>query len=207
MAAALSGATVRQLAHWRNKAASGGAILVPETSEHPILYSFRDVVALRTCVKLRQYSSLQKIRKALSELRFGLGETQHLSSYRLVADGSSIYLVGPEQAVDLVARRGNVVIYQFVEVIAPFYHEGRRIPALFNPREHLVVDPGVRGGEPVIAGTRIPAYDVAALVRDGVEPARVSEFYPGVSAIAAEEAQDFAAYVDSYESPRVRDAA
>ena len=96
MAAALSGATMRQLSHWRNLKSTGGAILVPEiSSERPLLYSFRDVVALRACVRLRSYSSLQKIRKALNELRVGLGEFEHLSEYQLVADTSTIYLVEP----------------------------------------------------------------------------------------------------------------
>ncbi|WP_406731284.1 DUF433 domain-containing protein [Streptomyces sp. NBC_01794] len=40
----------------------------------------------------------------------------------------------------------------------------------------------VRGGEPVIEGTRIPAAEVAALVRDGVPPDRGSDFHPGISA-------------------------
>lgn len=207
MAAALSGATLRQLAHWRKPQPNSGAILVPEaSSERPILYSFRDVIALRTCVKLRRYSSLQKIRKALNQLREGLGETDHLSEYRLVADADTIYLVTADEAIDLVKRRGNLVIHEFVEVLAPYYHEGRQIPDLRSPRRNLAIDPGIRGGEPVIAGTRIPSAEVAALVRDGVEPSKISGFYPAVSADAARDAQDFADYVDSYQ-PQASDAA
>jgi uncharacterized protein (DUF433 family)/DNA-binding transcriptional MerR regulator len=207
MAAALSGATLRQLAHWRNASATGGAILVPEvSSERPLLYSFRDIMALRTCVKLRKYSSLQKIRKALSQLREGLGETEHLSEYRLVSDQSTIYFVESEQAVDLVKQRGNLVIHQFIEVLDTYYHDGRQIPALLTPRKNLSIDPEVRGGEPVIAGTRIPSGEVAALLRDGISPANITRFYPGVSAAAARDAQDFADYVDSYQ-PRVSEAA
>lgn len=51
LAAALSGATVHQLSQWRRETASG-AVLIPEVSrQRPIPYSFRDVVALRTCVR------------------------------------------------------------------------------------------------------------------------------------------------------------
>ncbi|GAA3444287.1 hypothetical protein [Planomonospora venezuelensis] len=83
LAAALSGATLRQLAHWRKPSASRGAVLVPEISAtRPVLYSFRDVVALRTCVKLRNDASLQKIRRALDTLRDDLKERDHLSSHR-----------------------------------------------------------------------------------------------------------------------------
>ncbi|MER5929534.1 DUF433 domain-containing protein [Streptomyces sp. NPDC002054] len=200
LAAALSGATIRQLAHWRNPSSTRGAILVPEVSaSRPILYSFRDVVALRTCVKLRQETSLQKIRRALNTLREDLGERRHLSSYVLVAENDRIYLADSDHAVDLI-RGGNIVIHELVDVLAPFYRNGRHIPDLLKPRDHVAVDSSVRGGEPVIEGTRIPASEVAALVRDGIPPDRISDFYPGVSAAAARDANDFSNYVDSYMS-------
>ncbi|MGH2393840.1 MAG: DUF433 domain-containing protein, partial [Candidatus Limnocylindria bacterium] len=73
MTAALSGATVRQLGYWR-KAGRRGTLLVPEISVEPlVLYSFRDVVALRSFVYLRRSHSLQAIRKAVNSLR-QLGE-------------------------------------------------------------------------------------------------------------------------------------
>ncbi|PZG20697.1 DUF433 domain-containing protein [Nonomuraea aridisoli] len=202
LAAALSGATLRQLAHWR-KATERGAVLVPEISvTRPVLYSFRDLIALRTCVKLRNDASLQRIRRALDTLRDDLEERAHLSAYRLVADGSTIYLVEPGQATDLVHRRANVVIHDLVDVLRPFYRDGRHIPDLLKPREHVMVDPAVRGGVPVIDGTRVPYDEVAALLRDGVPPERIGDYYPSVSVTAALDAADFADYVDSYEPSR-----
>ncbi len=208
MAAALSGATLRQLAHWRRASGANGAVLVPELSAaRPILYSFRDVVALRACVQLRQETSLQKIRRALNTLRVDLGEREHLSNYRLVAGPDTIYLADSDHAVDLVRRKSNVVIHDLVDVLAPFYRNGRHIPDLLKPRPHVSVDPGVRGGEPVIEGTRVPAAEVAALVRDAIPPERIGEFYPGVSAEAARDAADFTDYVDSYTDNTSRRAA
>ncbi|MEZ0074825.1 DUF433 domain-containing protein [Planotetraspora sp. GP83] len=203
LAAALSGATLRQLAHWRKVSTGRGAVLVPELSvERPILYSFRDVVALRTCVKLRNDASLQKIRRALDTLRDDLRERDHLSSYTLVADGSSIYLAAPDHAVDLVRKKANVVIHEMVDVLQPFYRDGRHIPPLLQPREHVAVDPAVRGGIPVIDGTRVPYDEVAALLRDGVPAERISDYYPSVTPAAARDAVDFADYVDSYDPSR-----
>jgi uncharacterized protein (DUF433 family) len=75
-----------------------------------------------------------------------------------------------------------------------------------EPREHVQVDPGVRGGEPVIAGTRIPYDEVAALLRDGVEAEDIGEFFPQVSPDAARDAYDFASYVDNYVQPPERAA-
>ncbi|MGW7352860.1 DUF433 domain-containing protein [Streptomyces sp. NPDC054784] len=206
LAAALSGATPRQLSHWRRASRSGDAVLVPEISaDRPILYSFRDVVALRICVQLREEASLQSIRRALNTLREDLGEGDHLSEYRLVADPEGIYLAAPDHAVDLI-KGGNVVIHQMVDVLAPFYKDGRSIPALLMPREHVAVVEAVRGGEPVIHGTRVPASDVAALVRDGVPPDQIGDFYPGVTAEAARDAADFAEYVASYGTSEPRQA-
>lgn len=203
LAAALSGATLRQLAHWRKAGAGRGAVLIPEISgTRPVLYSFRDVVALRTCVKLRNHASLQRIRRALDTLRGDLKERDHLSSYTLVADGGTIYLATPDQAIDLVRKRANVVIHEMVDVLQPFYRDGRHIPPLLKPRAHVAVDPAIRGGVPVIEGTRVPYDEVAALLRDGVSPERISDHYPSVTATAALDAADFADYVDSYDPPR-----
>jgi uncharacterized protein (DUF433 family)/DNA-binding transcriptional MerR regulator len=201
MAAALSGATPAQLQHWRRDSATG-AVLVPEISESKrILYSFRDVIALRTCVFLRQDVSLQKIRKAIGTLR-DFGQREHLSQYRLVAVGDSIALLDEKEAIDLVRNPGQLIV-TLGEVVDRFAaKQGTVIPALFEPRERLSVDPETRGGIPVVAGTRIPYNVVADLVRDGVKPERVKDYYPAVTPEAALDAAEFADYVDTYKPVR-----
>ncbi|MDQ1665967.1 MAG: hypothetical protein QOH75_1998 [Actinomycetota bacterium] len=197
MTAALTGATLRQLSHWRN--GTTGAVLRPEISEQrPILYSFSDLIALRTCVYLRQETSLQKIRRAIHTLR-DLGEREHLSRYRLVAQGRSIVLVDDGGAVDLVHRPGQQVVAVMADVLAPFTKEsGQVVPDLYRPRTEVVVEPQTQGGVPVIRGTRVPYDVVAGLVLDGVGPAEVSRYYPRVGAAAAIDAADFESYVCSY---------
>jgi uncharacterized protein (DUF433 family) len=127
-----------------------------------------------------------------------LGRRDDLSSYQLVTDGSTIYLADSDHAVDLVRQKNNIVIHQFVEVFQPFYVQGRQIPALLEPRVHVRVDPAVRGGEPVITGTRIPYDEVASLIRDGVAAEDIADFYRRITPEAAWDAYDFASYVDSY---------
>lgn len=199
MAAALSGATISQLRHWRNPRSP---LLVPEVSDGPrIFYSFRDVLALRTFVHLRQDASLQKIRVAIGNLR-DLGELEHLASYRLVSDKrGNIQLVhGPDEAIDLVRHPGQRQILVVIgDVIEPFpVRAGVVVPHLLQPRVHLSVDPEMQGGTPVISGTRVPYDAVASLMRDDVPAEKISEYYPSVSADAARDAFDFAMYVDSY---------
>ena len=200
VAAALSGATPGQLEHWRRQPARGGRpVLVPEISaERPLLYSFRYVMALRTCVYLRESVSLQKIRRAIANLS-ELGFPGHLSRYRLVAtDDDSVALVGPDHAMDLVRRPGQEIIAEMSDVLAPFLTSKRavEVPDFFQSRRRLTVDVAVRGGHPVVSGTRVPYELVASLIADGVPPQRVKEFYPSVSADGARDADDFARYVE-----------
>jgi uncharacterized protein (DUF433 family)/DNA-binding transcriptional MerR regulator len=199
MAAALSGATVGQLRHWRSPRT--GPLLAPEIAAAPqAFYSFRDLLALRTFVHLREHASLQKIRAAIGNLR-DLGEVAHLASYRLVSDvAGNIQLVSENEAVDPLRHPGQQQILVVMgDVIEAFpVRAGVVVPHLLRPREHLTVDPETQGGVPVIAGTRVPYDAVAGLLRDDVPAERIAEYFPAVSPEAARDALSFAAYVDSY---------
>jgi uncharacterized protein (DUF433 family)/DNA-binding transcriptional MerR regulator len=200
MAAALSGATLHQLRHWRSP--KTGPLLAPEIASAPrALYSFQDALALRTFVKLRENASLQKIRAAIGHLRT-LGEVGPLASYRLVSDQrGNIQLITQDQAVNLGSRPGQMQLIAVIgEVIEPFaVRAGVVVPHLLQPRPFLAVDPETQGGTPVITGTRVPYDAVAGLMRDGVPAGQISEYYPAVTAEAARDALDFARYVDSYD--------
>jgi uncharacterized protein (DUF433 family)/DNA-binding transcriptional MerR regulator len=195
IASALSGATRSQLDYWRRQ-----ELLVPEVSAtRPVLYSFRDLIALRTFVYLREKRPLQTIRKALNSLR-DIGETEHLSQYRFVPQGRrGIALVhaSGEGAVELVERPGHqVTVIALGDVLRSFPLDSIEVPNLAHPRARISVNPAVRRGYPVVSGTRV-GYDlVAGLVRDGVPPEAVKDYYPGVTAAAARDAASFADYVD-----------
>jgi uncharacterized protein (DUF433 family)/DNA-binding transcriptional MerR regulator len=193
VASALSGVSTRRLSYWR-----GTRILVPEvSSDRPYLYSYRDLIALRTFAYLRGDRSLQSIRQALRTLK-AIGEDDHLSAYRLVAQGKrSIVLIKDESAVDLVERPGHLVtVVKLGDVLRSFPFGHIEVPDLARPRQHISVDPSVRAGHPVVSGTRVPFELVAGLVRDGVPPEEVNQFYPAVDAAAARDAVDFAEYVE-----------
>jgi len=200
MAAALSGATISQLRHWRS--ARTGPLLAPEIATAPrAVYSFQDVLALRTFVRLRESTSLQKIRAAIGNLR-NIGEVSHLPSYRLVADrGGNVQVLTATEAVDLGMNPGQLQLVVVIgEVIEPFAaRAGVLVPHLLRPRPSLAVDPETQGGTPVIAGTRVPYDAVAGLMRDGVSAGQIRDYYPSVTAAAAADALDFARYVDSYD--------
>jgi uncharacterized protein (DUF433 family) len=89
------------------------------------------------------------------------------------------------------------------EVLRPFLNRSNvEVPALFRPRDHIAVSPEVRSGHPVIAGTRVPYERVAELLQDGVPVESIRDYYPAVDAKAAEDAFEFAEYVDSWQNRR-----
>ncbi|HEX6403035.1 MAG TPA: DUF433 domain-containing protein [Pseudonocardiaceae bacterium] len=205
VAAALSGATLRQLSYWRSSRSTEAPLLAPALHEprSRVSYSFPDVVALRTFVYLRSREvPLQRVRKAVQSLR-DMGAAEHLSSYQLLAIGRNVvWRVSDELAVDLTRRPGQQVIAQMVDILAAFRGpRDREVVPLYRPAPGVAVDPEVRGGYPVIAGTRVSYDVVASLIEDGVTAEEVAGFYPGVSALAARGAYEFARYVDGYREP------
>ncbi|MGH3765021.1 MAG: DUF433 domain-containing protein [Pseudonocardiaceae bacterium] len=205
VAAALSGATLRQLSYWRSSRSTEAPLLAPELHEprSRVSYSFPDVVALRTFVYLRSREvPLQRVRKAVQSLR-DMGAADHLSSYQLLAVGRNVvWKISDRVAVDLTRRPGQQVIAQMVDILAAFRGpRDREVVPLYRPAPGVAVDPEVRSGYPVIAGTRVSYDVVASLLEDGVTAEEVAGFYPGVSALAARGAVEFARYVDGYREP------
>ncbi len=132
-----------------------------------------------------------------------MGATEHRSAYQLVAVGRDVvWKISEEVAMDLTRRPGQHVIAQMVDILAGFRgpHD-REVVSLYHPKPGVAVDPEIRGGYPVIAGTRVPYDMVASLLEDGVTAEEVAGFYPAVSANAARGALAFARYVDSYREP------
>lgn len=190
----LSGASVSQLHRWRRT-----RLLVPEVHEvRPALYSFRDVVALRTVVRLRAEVSLQKIRSAFGALpEFDL--TDHPSEYQFATDGSSVAVWMDDGFMDLVKRPGQFELYSLSDIYKPFTTKaGADVVDFTRPRRHLRVDARKMGGWPTIEGTRV-TYDVIAQALDGsdLDSDDIQRFYPGVSAEAAGDAVSFDSQVRS----------
>jgi uncharacterized protein (DUF433 family) len=186
---ALSGVTPSQLKSWRR---GDSPLLVPEYGVRPTLYSFRDVVALRTMAKLRGEVSLQKVRKAFRALR-NMDLTDHPSRYKLVTDQDSIFLIEDDGATDLIRHPGQQVLVDLDDVLAPFVNMRKEQVVDFRrPRPHLQVREGRVGGWPTIADTRVPFDTIARLVDGGdIDPSEVKRFYPGVSAAAVADAVSF----------------
>jgi|SRR6202035_298355 uncharacterized protein (DUF433 family) len=200
IASVLTGATVRQLAYWRKHTGSAEPLLIPEGKRGGrFLYSWADVVALRSIVYLRQEKSLPRIRRAVGMLRhLEATEWTHLSAYRLISTDTTIVVKTPSgQLLDLERQPGTVLEEVLMgDVLAPFETiSGRNVPALKRPRPRIAVDPAVLGGYPVIAGTRVPFDVVAHLADDDLAPHEITAIYPSVDPEAIDDATDFAEQV------------
>jgi uncharacterized protein (DUF433 family) len=201
LAAALSGASLRQLSYWRSLR-TPEPLLRPEVHEprSRVRYSFQDVLALRTFVYLLTRGiPLRRVRRAVRSLR-DMGETKHLSSYRLVASGREVtWQQSDDDAVDLTRHPGHRVIAEMADIIRPFSNErNEQIVDLLAPKAGVEVDPNIRGGYPVIQGTRVPYDIVASLCSDGLTPEQISAIYPSVDAAAVPGAAEFAKYVEEH---------
>lgn len=184
-----------QLYSWRKK-----DILPPEvSSSNPALYSFRDVLALRTVAFLRAKVSLQKVRTAFENLReYDLIE--HPSAYLFGTDGKTIVVRDNDGTVlDLVAKRGQTELFTLEQIFQPFTNfNGQSVVSFRHPRPGLELDHDRLGGWPTVRGTRVPYDSVAQLFADGYYRVEdVERFYPTVSVESAFDAIDFAKSVES----------
>lgn len=158
LAAAMSGASLRQLSYWRSSRSEDGPLLKPEFFQPRarVSYNFRDLLALRTFVYLRaQLVPLQRVRKAVKALR-ALGETEHLSSYRLVAIGRDVaWKISDDEVVALTGQPGQQIIAEMTDILAAFQDmHGRHVVPLFEPEPGIRIDPEVRGGYRIEARLR-----------------------------------------------------
>jgi uncharacterized protein (DUF433 family)/DNA-binding transcriptional MerR regulator len=200
IASVLSGASVDQLAYWRKPTRTAPPLLVPGTRRSGrYLYSWADVVALRSIVYLRQEKSLPRIRRAVDLLRaLEADQWEHLARYTLIATKLSILVRTPAgELLDLEQQPATLVDEVLMaDVLGPFNtYDGRSVPELRRPRPQLTVDPHVLAGYPVIAGTRVPFDVVAGFADEGVPAAEIIEMYPSVNPESVEDAQDFARQV------------
>jgi uncharacterized protein (DUF433 family)/DNA-binding transcriptional MerR regulator len=200
IASVLTGATIPQLAYWRRHTDAAPPLLVPQGKRSGrYLYSWADVVALRSIVYLRQEKSLPRIRRAVATLR-GLEaeEWTHLAAYRLISTHRSILVQTPAgELLDLEDQPGTMLEEILMhDVLAPFEtRNGRPVPALEHPRPRIAVNPRVLGGYPVIAGTRVPFDVVASLAEDELGPGEIAAVYPSIDQEAIGDAVSFAEQV------------
>ncbi|MCZ4325205.1 DUF433 domain-containing protein [Brachybacterium paraconglomeratum] len=188
LASILTGNTVSQLHRLRSK-----GIVIPEVRPYrPPLYSFRDLLALRTIAFLRGRTSAQRITRAFQSLDL-LDLSAHPSEYTLGTDGSSIYVDRDGVATDLVRSPGSTTVFSFAEVTEAFkdFNDADVVP-FHRPSRHVEVNAERLGGWPTVRGTRIAYETIGNLVdNDTVTTEDVEYYYPSVTPEIAGDVLDF----------------
>ncbi|MCA1831762.1 MAG: MerR family transcriptional regulator [Actinomycetota bacterium] len=120
-ASRLTGCTGNQLRYWDKIGLAKPT--VQSTGGRPGVrrkYSFRDLIALKVVKSLLDGGmSLQRVRRAYTYLRDHAGLDEHLSSVKLITDGSSIFKVCKNEGELLDAlRHGQMTFYIAIDRIA-----------------------------------------------------------------------------------------
>jgi uncharacterized protein (DUF433 family) len=182
-AAALSGVPKSTIYYWARK-----GHLTPSVDLKPILWSYTDLLALRTVYWLRRpkkafdldvpATSMPKVRHALKQLRelaldlFDSGRP--VIAVTLEGDVAINATALPLQTVD-----GQYLEPRLIDIIGPFDGlEGTRGPDLVRPRPTVRISPRKISGAPHIDGTRLPTQSVFALRQRGFSIEQLGKVYP-----------------------------
>lgn len=185
-AAALSGVPKSTLYYWARK-----GHLQPSVSSSPRLWSYKDLLALRTIYWLRQPkkafeldvrpTSMAKVRRALKqiqELRLDLFDNER----PIVAVTLSGDVVLDKEALPLQLVDGQYLERELIDILGPFEGlEGTRGPSLTQPRTNVRIAPGRISGAPHIAGTRLPTQSIYTLRQRGFTIEHLARLYPFAS--------------------------
>lgn len=138
-------------------------------------YSFNDLISVFAVAELRRHHvSLQRIRRAKSELRKLLGIEQPLALDGLYTDGDYVFAdLGVSGQLTNLNRGGqeahHAVLALKLERVR--FEQGARMPdrpaRAWSPMEGVCVDPAVQFGAPCVEGRRVPTSTLVQLASEG----------------------------------------
>jgi len=176
----LTGLTMAQLAYWDRSGFFCPYYAAPNRrSPYSRIYSFKDVVGLRTLSVLKGgYNvSLPHLREAAKEL--SKYSKTPWSDIKLKVWNRKVHFDEPETGKTRGVVDGQYVLLPIIDVIEDMRRQtealARREPAQFGQVEqHRYVSHNA----PVIAGTRVPVASIVRLSEDGYSPEDILQEYP-----------------------------
>jgi uncharacterized protein (DUF433 family)/DNA-binding transcriptional MerR regulator len=185
-AAALSGVPKSTLYYWARK-----GHLRPSVSLSPRLWSYKDLLALRTIYWLRQPkkafeldvrpTSMAKVQRALRQIQELSLDLFH-DERPIVAVTLNGDIVLDREALPLQLVEGQYLDRELIDIIGPFEGlEGTRGPSLTHPRSNVRIAPGKISGAPHITGTRLPTQSIYTLKQRGFTVEHLARLYPFAS--------------------------
>lgn len=159
-------------------------------------YSFSDLISLFVVRELRRRGvPSARIRAAEQHLREKWQTDRPFVSERIATDGRHVFagdemVSDPPEQIEAASLGGQQTMLAPIrdELVTVEYHRGRADS--WRPMEHIVLDPDIQFGEPVIQGTRLPTAAIASAVAQS-DAMVVAERYriPEDAAAAAAEFQ------------------
>ncbi|MFL6197759.1 MAG: DUF433 domain-containing protein [Thermoanaerobaculia bacterium] len=194
-AAALAGVPKSTIYYWARK-----GHLIPSVSQRPFLWSYTDLLALRTIYWLRQPkiafdrevppTSMPKVKRALEQLR-ALDLDLFEEGRPTVAVTSQGEVAVNINAMALRLSDGQYLDPEIVNIVGPFEGlEGAKGPDLLWPRPTVQILPRKISGAPHIAGTRLQTQSIYALRDRGFSVEQLVGIYPFASAGSLQDSID-----------------
>lgn len=192
-----TGVSERRIRYWDRKDILSPSLLDDERGgAYGRIYSFRDLVGLRTIGALRdQFGvSLQAIRDVSERLR--RHSDAPWSQLRFFLDGHHLFFKDPETQLLLSALQpGQLALVETLNlehVALDTQHRASRL-VLRAPEQfgHIEQNRYVAGNRPVVAGTRIPTAAIWEFHQAGYDEAGIMQEYPRLASIDVQKAIEF----------------
>lgn len=168
-----------------------GLVVPTQRKTRPRLYSFADLRDLVAADHLRKQGAGVRDQRAALEYIREVGDADRLAQANLVVyEGQLVYVHEGEDRPVAPHRKGQYFL-SMREVFATLGSRGDSVTVL-RPAKRIAIDPEVRGGTPVIEGTRIPAELIAEMVADGASDDEIRRAYPALSVSDIRAAQRWA---------------
>lgn len=192
---------LRTLYYWREH-----GIIMPslQTEDGDWGYAYADLTIIRLLRAIRERRlNFRSASIALRHLydRLGPPHSGWTKARIVIQDGQVYAYVEDEWEITVATRRGQRVEPLFLpdvlneiadEIAGLTDSDSVVIPREF--RQFVTINPVVRGGMPIIKGTRIPTTVLAALHRTGATAVQIVRMYAGVKRVTREAVNAVLAY-------------
>jgi uncharacterized protein (DUF433 family)/DNA-binding transcriptional MerR regulator len=181
-ASRISGVPLTTLAFW----ARTGVIEPSQQRRRPRLYSFEDLRDLRVAQALRDQGARRgQIRAVVDFVRAETrDDPERLAQAEVDVVGDVIAYRDRQRGIEPLEPSGHgqrVLAVDMRDIFRDLVRPAGGVATL-TPARRVAIDPGVRGGTPVIDGTRIPTALIAELLADGSTVDAIVAAYPAIDA-------------------------
>lgn len=185
-AAKLTGLSEDQIRRWDTEELISPS-LGWENRRRPLsrIYTFEDLLALRTLARLKEYrvstQQLKKLRRFLDTLA---GQPWTGRQFFVNRKTREVYFTH-EDAMVAAKPMGQTAMIEIVElgpIVEDVQSRLKRLSDRIDERGQIVTDRYIHGGAPIFAGTRIPVSSVVEILNEGATDEEILLEFPRLSA-------------------------